>query len=123
MYLIFAEDEWDESSVGEFNTDASGYGIGVLLMQHGRHISYFSQGLAPKHQGYSTYEKEFVAIVKPTEKWHSYLQGHHCVLRTDHQSLKYLLEQRITTLLQQKWFGKLLGLDYKIVYKRGKEIL
>lgn len=101
--------------------DASGTGIGAVLMQQGRPIAYFSKGLAPKHQGYSTYEKELLAIVKATEKWHSYLQGHHCIIRTDHQSLKYLLEQRMTTLLQQKWLAKLLGLDYEIVYKKGRD--
>lgn len=80
--------------------DASGKGIGVVLMQQGKPIAYFSQGLAHKHQSLSTYEKELLAIVKATEKWHGYLQGHHCIIRTDHQSLKYLLEQRMTTLMQ-----------------------
>lgn len=100
--------------------DASGKGIGAVLMQQGRPIAYFSQGLAPKHQSLSTYEKELLVIVKATEKWHIYLQGHHCIIRTDHQSLKYMLEQRMTTLMQQKWLAKLLGLDYEIVYKKGR---
>lgn len=34
-----------------------------------------SKGLAPKHQALSTYEKELLAIVMATQKWHSYLQG------------------------------------------------
>ena len=39
--------------------------------------------------------------------------------RTDHQALKYLLEQRLTHPLQHKWLTKLLGLDYEIQYKKG----
>lgn len=29
------------------------------------------------------------------------------------------MEQRLSTLLQQKWLAKLMGLDYEIVYKKG----
>ncbi|GAA0164566.1 hypothetical protein LIER_20166 [Lithospermum erythrorhizon] len=37
------------------------------------------------------------------------------------QSLKHLLEQKVTTYLRQKVVSKLLGLDYMIQYKQGKE--
>lgn len=102
-------------------TDASASGIGAVLMQQGRPLTYLSKGLAPKHQGLSTYEKELLAIVMATQKWFTYLQGHHFFIKTDHQSLKFLLEQRLSTLLQQKWLAKLMGLDYEIIYKKGKE--
>lgn len=36
-------------------------------------------------------------------------------------SLKFLLEQRLSTLLQQKWLAKLIGFDYELVYKKGVE--
>lgn len=62
-----------------------------------------------------------MAIIMATHKWHSYLQGHHFIIKTDHQSLKYLLEQRLFTLLQHKWLEKLMGFDYKIVYKKGRD--
>lgn len=47
--------------------------------------------------------------------------GRKFIIKTDHVSLKYLLEQRITTPSQQKWLSKLLGYDYEIWYKSGKE--
>lgn len=40
------------------------------------------------------------------------------ITRTDHQSLKYLLEQRVTTAFQQRGMAKLLGLDYERQYKK-----
>ncbi|GJS35262.1 hypothetical protein Tco_0533644 [Tanacetum coccineum] len=40
-------------------------------------------------------------------------------LRTDHFSLKYVLDQRITTPFQSKWLPKLWGFDYEIEYKQG----
>ncbi|GKD04446.1 putative mitochondrial protein, partial [Tanacetum coccineum] len=39
--------------------------------------------------------------------------------KTDHFSLKSLLEQRITTPAQMKWLPKLMGYDYEIMYKKG----
>lgn len=52
-------------------------------------------------------------------KWRHYLEGHHFIIKIDNQSLKYLLEQRITPPMQQKWLTKLLGLSYEIQYKKG----
>ena len=42
-------------------------------------------------------------------------------MRINHKSLKYLLEQRITTPAQTRWLLKLLGYDYTIKYKKGVE--
>lgn len=90
-------------------------------MQKSRPLDFLSKGLASKHQGLFTYEKELLAIVLTTQKWYTYLQGHHFIIKIDHQRLKYLLEQRLSTLLQQKWLAKLTGLDYEISHKKGAD--
>lgn len=81
-------------------TDASSVGIGVVLMQEGRPLAYFSKGLGPKHVGLSAYEKEYLSIINVIDKWRKYLQHKHFIIRTDQQSLKYLMEQRVTTTFQ-----------------------
>lgn len=53
------------------------------------------------------------------KKWQTYLQGRHFIIKTDHYSLKYFLNQRANTPFQQKWVSKLLEFDYEIRYKKG----
>uniref|UniRef100_A0A7N2KR02 Uncharacterized protein n=1 Tax=Quercus lobata TaxID=97700 RepID=A0A7N2KR02_QUELO len=101
--------------------DASGFGIGAVLMQQGRPIAFYSQPLKGKSAHLSTYEKELLALVTAVRKWRPYLFGKPFVIKTDHQSLKYLLEQRIGTPMQQRWITKLLGYSFLIDYKKGKE--
>lgn len=81
--------------------DASGKGIGAVLMQEGRPIAFLSQALKGKALDLSTYEKELQALVLPVQRWRPYLLDHRFTVRTDQESLKYLLEQRIGTSNQQ----------------------
>lgn len=43
------------------------------------------------------------------------------MIKTDHHSLKYFLNQRASTPFQHKWVSKLLGFDYEINYKVGQD--
>jgi hypothetical protein len=70
--------------------------------------------------GKSIYEKEMLAILHVVDLWHPYLLGQRFQIKTYHQSLKYFLEQCISSPEQQKWVTKLFGYDYEIIYKKGK---
>lgn len=100
-------------------TDASDGGIGAVLSQEGHPIAYLSKSLGPRSKGLSTYEKECMAILLAVEHWRSYLQHQEFMILTDHHSLTHLSYQRLHTPWQQKAFTKLLGLQYRIVYRKG----
>nr|GEW12741.1 hypothetical protein [Tanacetum cinerariifolium] len=116
---VLALPDFEKTFVVE--TNASGIGIGAVLQQEGHPIAYLSKTLAPKHQALSTYEKEFLAVLMALDKWMGYLLDIHFKIKTDHFSLKYLLNQRLTTPFQNKWLPKLLGFDYEISYNKGTE--
>jgi CRISPR/Cas system-associated exonuclease Cas4 (RecB family) len=60
-------------------------------------------------------------LVTTVQKWRPYLLGCSFKVKTDQQSLKFLLEQRVGMISLQRWLSKLLGYDFVIEYKRGKE--
>ncbi|PKA49683.1 putative mitochondrial protein [Apostasia shenzhenica] len=86
--------------------DASGNGMGAVLLQEGRPLAYYSKGLSEKHRLLATYEKELLAIITAIQKWRHYLLGGHFTIKTDHKSLKYLLEQRLSTPIQTEMDDK-----------------
>lgn len=102
-------------------TDASNTGIGAVLMQDNHPICYISRALGPRHQSLSVYEKELLAVVHAVQTWHAYLAQRPFIIKTDQKSLKYLMEQRITTPFQHMWLSKLMGYTFEIQYKQGKE--
>lgn len=102
-------------------TDASGYGIGAILMQEGHPITFISKALSPKHAALFVYDRKLLAIVQDVTKWSRYLLGQTFVLRTDQKSLKYLMEQKLSTNSQLLWLTKLMPFDYTIEYNKGAE--
>ncbi|KAJ9558566.1 LOW QUALITY PROTEIN: hypothetical protein OSB04_013180 [Centaurea solstitialis] len=100
--------------------DASGRGVGAVLMQHKKPMAYFSKALNEQNLAKSAYEREIMALVLTVQHWRSYLLGTKFCVYTDQKSLRFLLEQRITNPGQQNWVAKLLGYQFEIIYKPGR---
>jgi hypothetical protein len=103
-------------------TDACQDGVGAVLMQHGKPIAYLSKALTGKNKDISIYEKEFLALIMAVERWRHYLQRNEFTILTDHKSLAYLNEQNLHSEMQRKAMTRLMGLNFKIVYKKGRKM-
>jgi hypothetical protein len=100
--------------------DASGVGIGAILIQEKKPVAYYSKALGKRNLTKSAYEKELMAMVLAIQHWRPYLLGRKFIVSTDQRSLKQLMRQRITTAEQQNWAAKLIGFDFDVVYKQGR---
>ncbi|TYK19390.1 Transposon Ty3-I Gag-Pol polyprotein [Cucumis melo var. makuwa] len=105
----------------EVETDASGHGIGAVLMQKKRPMAFFSHTLALRDRAKPVYEREPMAVVLAVQRWRPYLLGRQFVVKTDQRSLKFLLEQRVIQPQYQNWIAKLLGYSFEVIYKPSLE--
>ena len=93
----------DFSKAFEIECDASGLGIGVVLMQDKRPIAYFSEKLNGAALNYPVYDKEMYALVRALETWQHYLRSKEFVIHTDHESLKHIKGQGKLHKRHAKW--------------------
>lgn len=91
------------------------------MMQQGRPLAYYSSTLCPRNAALSTYEKEALAIIAALKRWRHYFLGNDLIIKTDHQSLQFMTDQKITTGIQHKFMLKLLEFNFTLQYKKGKE--
>jgi hypothetical protein len=77
--------------------------------------------LSASNKFLSIYEKEFLALIMVVGKWRPYLQRHEFLSRTNHKSLAYLNEQVLQSELQRKAMTRIMGLQFRIVCRKGKE--
>ena len=84
-------------------SDASLNGLGCVLMQEGKVVSYASRQLKSHEKNYPTHDLELPVIVFALKIWRHYLYGEKCFIYTDHKSLKYLPSQRELNLRQRRW--------------------
>lgn len=104
----------DFSKAFILETDACAYGIGAVLMQDGRPLSFFSKTIGPKAATMSTYDKEALAIIEALKHLKHYFAASSLIIRTDQQSLKYIQDQKLTEGIQHKLLVTLLGYNFKI---------
>jgi hypothetical protein len=92
----------DNSKPFEVFCDASGTGLGCVLMKEDRVIAYASQALRPHEINYPTHDLELAADVHALKIWRHYLMGNRCNIFTDHKSLKYIFTQSDLNMRQRR---------------------
>jgi hypothetical protein len=80
--------------------DASGSGFGAVLHQGAGPIAFFSRPFAARHLKVAAYERELIGLVQAVRHWRPYLWGRPFIVRTDHYALKFMLDQRLSTIPQ-----------------------
>ena len=103
----------------EVDCDASNMGIGAVLSQEGQPIAYFSEKLNNGRKNYSTYDKEFYAIVRALDHWQHYLLHKEFILFSDHEALKYINSQQKLSARHAKWVEFLQSFTFVIKHKSG----
>jgi len=104
-----------------WRTDASDYGIGIILTQkteRGEKVVFYSRRtLNCAEKNYSTTEKECVAIVWAIRKLKPYLEGYHFKVITDHMALKWLNSIESTSGRIARWELELQQYDFELTGK------
>jgi hypothetical protein len=80
--------------------DASGQGLGCVLMQDGHVVAYASRQLRKHKEKYPTHDLELAAVVHVLKIWRHYIIGKRCEVYSDHKSLKYIFTQPDLNLRQ-----------------------
>jgi hypothetical protein len=100
--------------------DASGTGLGCVLMQEGRVISYSSQQLRRLEEHYPTHDPELAAEVMALRTWRHYLHGNVFHIYTDPKSLKYIFTQPDLNIRQRRWLELIKDYELDVHYHPNK---
>ncbi|GBG93097.1 hypothetical protein CBR_g58782 [Chara braunii] len=108
----------------EFTTDASQYGIGAVLAEQEwpklRPVEYMSKKMPSQKLAKSTYEKELYAVYKALTHWRHYLLGRFFILRTDHQTLRWMRTQSVLSDALKRWIEVIEQYDFDPQYLKGE---
>ncbi|XP_076462064.1 uncharacterized protein LOC143294574 [Babylonia areolata] len=117
----------DPSKTFVLRTDASGLGLGAVLLQdHGeglQPIAFASKKLSGAEQRYHTIEQEALAVVWGIRKFYPYLYGRHFVLESDHHPLKYLHRIRPVSRRLMGWAVELQSHSFTFRHIKGVDNL
>jgi hypothetical protein len=100
--------------------DASGQGLGCVLMQDDHVVAYTSRQLRKHEVNYLTHDLELAVVVHALKIWRHYLMKKRCELYTDYKSLKYIFTQSNLNLRQRRWLELIKDYDLGINYHPGK---
>nr|GEU57068.1 putative reverse transcriptase domain-containing protein [Tanacetum cinerariifolium] len=100
--------------------DASGLGLGCVLMQRGKVIAYASRQLKIHEENYTTHKQELGAVVFALKIWRHYLYGKNYVIYMDHKSLQHIFSQKELNMQQRRWIELFSDYDCEIRYHPGK---
>ena len=104
--------------------DASSIAIGCELLQivdgKERVIAFGSYSLTPAQRRYCTTRKELLAVIRFTRQFRHYFLGRNFIVRTDHNSLTWLMSFKNIEGQLARWMEELSQFDMSIVHRAGE---
>jgi hypothetical protein len=100
--------------------DASGQGLGCVLMQDGHVVAYALIQLIKHEEKYPTHDLELAAVVHALKIRRHYIIGKRCEVYSNHKSLKYIFIQQDLNLRQRRWLELIKDYDLGINYHPSK---
>ncbi|GJS12195.1 putative reverse transcriptase domain-containing protein [Tanacetum coccineum] len=101
-------------------SDASGLGLGCVLMQRGKVIAYAYRQLKIHEKNYTTHDLELGAVAFSLKIWRHYLYGTKSIIYTNHKSLQHIFNQKELNMRQRRWIELFSDYDCEIRYHLGK---
>ncbi|GKB77716.1 putative reverse transcriptase domain-containing protein [Tanacetum coccineum] len=102
--------------------DASNQGLGCVLMQRGKGITYALRKLKIHEKNYTTHDLEFGAVVFALKTWRHYLYGSKSVIDTNYKSLQHIFNQKELNMRQQNGLNCLVILTLRLVTIRERRM-
>ena len=106
------------------DTDASDVAVGAVLsqIQNGieRPIAYYSRTLQPAERNYCVTRRELLAIKDGVRAFKRYLYGQKFTVRTDHGSLRWLLNMKDPRDQLARWLLELSSYNFDVIHRAGR---
>ena len=109
-----------ESVPYEVVSDASGIGLGAVLLQEDQPVAFESRKLSPAEQNYTTTEQELLGVIHALRVWRCYLEGVRFTVVTDHCPNTFFQTQPNLSRRQARWSEFLQRFDFQWVYRAGR---
>jgi len=106
-------------------TDACDKQVGCVLLQDQpdgqpmKPLGYWSRSLNKAERNYNTTQRECLAVVWAVLMLRPYLYGTRFTLRTDHESLRWILNLSDASGKLQRWRLRLLEFEFDVVHRPG----
>ena len=116
---------FDTSLHTTIQVDASGIGLGAVLLQNNTPICFASRTLTDTEKRYANIDRELLAVVYGCERFHHYVFGKIFTIESDHRPLEMITLKNTSSAPArlQRLLLRIQNYQATIKYKPGKEMI